>query len=107
MMVSDRYKKIWLAGSKGFYQYHNKKWIKLFEPDEDWVVNEIFSDKKGNLWIATESNGIYEFSNNNWENISIENGLPDNNVSAIFEDKNGNKWFVTKKGIAKTNFPSE
>jgi ligand-binding sensor domain-containing protein len=103
MMIRDKYKNIWLAGEKGFFQYVNKKWINLFEPHIKWSVNQIIPDKKGHVWIATTNAGVFQYANKEWKQYTVANGLPDNNVSDVFEDRKGDIWFITKKGISKTN----
>ncbi|HEY9115138.1 MAG TPA: two-component regulator propeller domain-containing protein [Bacteroidales bacterium] len=103
-MFRNRFKDIFLVGEKAFFQFENMKWVKMYEPPGDWVVTQIFTDKKRRLWVATESSGVFQFADNKWEQLKEEDGLPDDYVSGVFEDKTGNIWFITKKGIAKTNF---
>lgn len=107
IMARDRYKNIWLASENGFYQYENKKWVKLYEPASGWFVNQVYTDKKKMIWLATANSGVFHYNNDNWEQLTVENGLPDDCVSGVFEDKSGDIWFITKKGVAKTNISSE
>ena len=107
VMARDRFKNIWLAAEKGFYQYVNNEWVKLYEPADDWLVTQIFTDNKNQIWVATANSGVFCFENAKWEQLTVENRLPDNNVSTIFKNKNGDIWFITKKGVAKTNFLTE
>lgn len=102
-LLRDRFKNIWLASNEAFYRYDNKKWIKLFKPKEEWNVIGITRDKSGNIWIASGGNGAFKYSENEVNQFTVEDGLPDNYVSDIFEDKQGEIWFITKKGVARSN----
>ena len=46
------------------------------------------------MWFAT-NNGVSRFNGYEFENFSINDGLPDNTVFEIYEDKKGRIWFVT------------
>ncbi|HQJ46663.1 MAG TPA: two-component regulator propeller domain-containing protein, partial [Ignavibacteriaceae bacterium] len=67
--------------------------------DED--INCIIQDKKGFLWIGTES-GLnrydgYEFKIFKY-NQNDKNSLPNNSIWSLYEDKKGNIWIGTKSG---------
>lgn len=56
-------------------------------------VYQVFQDRKGNMWFATDM-GISRFNGNNFTNFDISNGLPANTVFEIFEDQHGKVWFL-------------
>lgn len=67
--------------------------------DED--INCIIQDKKGFLWIGTES-GLnrydgYEFKIFKY-NQNDKNSLPNNSIWSLYEDKKSNIWIGTKSG---------
>ena len=65
----------------------------------DLSITAITKDKEKNIWIATETNGLYVLRNNNLANhITKENGLPTNSLSSVYEDKLGNIWIGTNGG---------
>ncbi len=57
-------------------------------------------DRKGNLWFATTSNGIYRYNGKSFTNFTTKDGLNSNSIFSILEDKNGNIWFGTDKGLS-------
>ena len=57
----------------------------------------ILQDNKGFIWIATD-NGISRFDGTNFQNFTIEDGLPDTQILQMSEDKLGRLWFFTLNG---------
>ncbi len=66
----------------------------------------IKEDDNGNMWIATSS-GIFKFKENAFpprlpENLTMENGLLENNVTSLFFDRENVLWVGTNdNGIQK------
>jgi len=64
-------------------------------------IKKLYLDKRGRLWIATGSKGVYIYDGQKLENlinntnISNDLGLTLNGVSDITEDNRGNVWFTT------------
>ena len=54
-------------------------------------------DSKGYLWIATDA-GVSRFDGKVFENFSIDDGLPDNQILQLKEDKSGKIWFLALNG---------
>ncbi|MBT2591278.1 histidine kinase [Pedobacter sp. ISL-68] len=57
----------------------------------------ILQDKKGFIWIATD-NGLSRFDGTNFQNFTIEDGLPDTQILQMKEDKDGRLWFFALNG---------
>jgi ligand-binding sensor domain-containing protein len=57
----------------------------------------ILQDKKGFIWIATD-NGLSRFDGTNFQNFTIEDGLPDTQILQMKEDKEGRLWFFALNG---------
>lgn len=68
-------------------------------------INHIYEDRKGNLWISTDGNGLLVLSPNldSIKSFTKEEGLPANIVTAVTEDQSGAIWISTQGGIAKYN----
>jgi ligand-binding sensor domain-containing protein len=62
-------------------------------------VSEILIDKNGHFWFVNDSHGITKFNGSQFEFLTIENGLTDNNVADLFQDSQGNIWI----GIAEAD----
>jgi ligand-binding sensor domain-containing protein len=68
------------------------------------VVNCIFQDSKGYMWIGTQ-NGLNKFNGYNFEvftyNPNDTNSIANNWINGIAEDKEANLWIATKGGLIK------
>ncbi|MBK8818053.1 MAG: hypothetical protein IPN49_02785 [Saprospiraceae bacterium] len=66
----------------------------------DKMINKIFRDRKGKLWISSNA-GLFSYSNNTLTNVSKKVGIKSNFVSIGFEDKAGVLWLSSKEGLYK------
>jgi len=64
-------------------------------------VSGSLQDRKGNLWFATTSNGVYRYDGKSFNKFTMKDGLNSNAVFSILEDKKGNIWFGTNKGLSR------
>lgn len=68
------------------------------------VVNCVFQDSKGYIWMGTQ-NGLNRFDGENFEvyrfNPSNPNSISSNWIYSISEDKEGDLWVGTKGGLNK------
>ena len=76
------------------------------------LINELFMDRSGNLWIGSDSAGVNLLTDNDGSQIKVirypheENNvysLSHNQVHAIYEDAGGLLWFGTDNGVSKVN----
>jgi ligand-binding sensor domain-containing protein len=58
----------------------------------------IMEESNGTIWFGTDGFGICKYDGENFSQVTIENGLPDNNISDIMEDSKGNIWIGTVFG---------
>lgn len=77
------------------------KLIKTQGSDQGNNVHCSLQDKKGNLWFATTSNGVYRYDGKSFKNFTTEDGLNSNGIFSILEDKKGNIWFGTSSGLSR------
>lgn len=54
-------------------------------------------DSKGYIWIGTDA-GVSRFDGRRFENFSIDDGLPDNQILLMKEDQKGRIWLVAFNG---------
>ncbi len=68
----------------------------------DVLINKVRFDRLGNLWVATQNNGIYLLGAGarQWRNFRKDNhsGLRVDKVLTAFEDSEGRMWFTTQGG---------
>jgi AraC-like DNA-binding protein len=69
-------------------------------------VADIFQNRDGKLWIATDGGGVYIYdlkTNKVTHQLTTENGLPTNSVTSITRDQTGRIWIGTEKGLVFVN----
>ena len=70
------------------------------------LINDVNFDSHGNLWLATQTNGVFMRHNGRWTNFkATRSGLTSNKALSIFEDSEGTIWVTTQDGgVCKFNF---
>ena len=62
------------------------------------LIEDIYQDRRGLLWIATADGGVSRFDGEAFESFGPSDGLPDSAVMTIAEDADGRLWFGTLGG---------
>lgn len=62
------------------------------------LVNNLMQDKEGNLWIATNGNGVFIYDGKTITQLTEKDGLGSNFVQSVIQDRNGDYWFGTLYG---------
>ena len=89
------------TGATGNYQYE----VKNKNSISNNMVNSLFEDSHGNLWIATEGGGACKLSadRKTFSRYNTSNGLPSNFIFKVLEDDHQNLWITTAKGLVRLN----
>jgi ligand-binding sensor domain-containing protein len=106
----DSKKRLWIGtwGSKkvtwvddnGFHD------LSLLTGKDSCFINDIFEDRRGNIWFATTGDGVICYDGIVPKKYSTGNMFPENTVRAIGEDKSGNIWFgLGSKGVVRYTLP--
>ena len=99
----DNEKNIWICTQNGLDLYDsitNSFKVSHF-PDND--IGAFYKDRAGNLWVGTNTKGMYLCNQNGTiiKKYDITNGLPNNRVHAITEDNQGYLWISSNNGISR------
>jgi ligand-binding sensor domain-containing protein/signal transduction histidine kinase len=94
-LYEDREGNLWIgSGSAGLAAIHQSPFSVLNSPDQ-WQGRTVISVAPGrdnSLWIGTEGNGIYNYSNQTWTHYGEAEGLANQYVWAVNEDPAGQVW---------------
>jgi len=105
---------LWLTGRSDVVYYKRKSglaWKKILLKSESSAqynrVLAILDDKKGNLWMGTDHNGIFIYNlitetlSQLTENPEVNSSIASNNISCLYYDHSGILWIGhNKKGIS-------
>ena len=96
---------IWVTTKMGFFRYRNNKFDDMGEENELFNLSgmQVAEDKNGNLWMATGKNGVLHYDGKKVHKLTVEDGLPTNQVLNVLVDRNGAVWFGTYEGLVRYN----
>lgn len=75
----------------------------LLSPYTIKVKNDLRSmmeDKEGNLWIGTDGGGLVKLRKKKLTTLTVEDGLPSDNIRTIIDDGHNGVWIATTEGLA-------
>lgn len=65
------------------------------------TMTSIGGDSLGNIWIATEGDGVFLYDKKKVEHFTVEDGLQSEYCYSLSGDKNGNIWIGHRAGVSK------
>jgi ligand-binding sensor domain-containing protein len=93
--------RIWIAAGGRLYVMENDRltpvagWKKVFD------IKVIASDGRGDMWIGTDGDGLFRFSDGKMTAFQVKDGLAGNQIRAIFSDRQGALWVGTTGGLSR------
>jgi ligand-binding sensor domain-containing protein/signal transduction histidine kinase len=65
----------------------------------DPIVRSVLYDKDGVLWIGTQGDGLFRWSDKVLQRYTTADGLPDDVILGLMADDQGNLWMTSQAGI--------
>ncbi|MNK37016.1 Sensor histidine kinase TodS [compost metagenome] len=108
-IFEDTKRTLWVATNSGLYQLKNgaTKFVARVAANPEILtyqqINCITEDKKGDLLLGSNGNGLFKLSpdKHRYTRLTTANGLPSNIITGILEDDFQNLWITTDKGLCK------
>jgi len=104
---ADHHGYIWLGDDQGLHQYRLKngmpQYVKRLALPNHSPILSLFEDKKGNLWVGSDGDGVYRIDGSSEKIYHYSAGdgpdqLSSGAVYAVFEDREERKWIGTLRG---------
>lgn len=85
----------WAVSALGALKYENQK-ITHFSQNQGITnkgINIIYSDREGNVWFGSDSEGLYKLTNEVFTFYGADHGLEALPLTCVTRDNNGHYWF--------------
>jgi signal transduction histidine kinase/ligand-binding sensor domain-containing protein/CheY-like chemotaxis protein/HPt (histidine-containing phosphotransfer) domain-containing protein len=102
-LIEDRQSRIWVGTNEGLDVIDRGKITSmqsLLGASGPTPVHLIYEDRAGNLWVATQTQGLFVIDAHGTRHLGMADGLPNDWVLAIHEDDRGDIWLGTTDGLA-------
>ena len=102
-LSEDSHHTLWIGTAKGLFFLKNDKILPAFPATDLWIypISDIYIDKQGTFWIATQGGGIFIIKDSFVTQYSTDQGLTNNMLYRIIEDKKRFLWLSTNRGIIR------
>ncbi|MBN8701957.1 MAG: SpoIIE family protein phosphatase [Bacteroidetes bacterium] len=99
----DSKKNTWIGTQGGLLKIDGKGYTRFNRTTnlEHDNINSICEDKVGNIWIGTQSGGIYKYNGHKFISFTTADGLTSDDAYFVLCDKNNNIWIGSSKGVDK------
>jgi len=104
-LFTDSKNVLWVGTGKGLVQL-SEDGIKRIDLKGAINLTCLTEDNHGNIWIGTESKGIYVYSDSIIKQYTVEDGLLHNLISVLVVDNNNNVYAGSNKGLNVINLPN-
>ena len=97
----DETGRLWVAAGGRLYVMENNHltpvtgWKKVFD------IKVIARDGRGQMWIGTDGDGLFQFSDGKITSFRTQDGLANNQIRAILSDRQGALWVGTSGGLSR------
>jgi len=96
----------YLGKSVTYFNSEEFNSLSLMNGDTFTRINDIYEDRKGDLWFATYNSGLIRYDGVVCHSFKEYNGFTEDDVLSIGEDSNGNMWFgLYTTGLVKYTLP--
>ena len=62
-------------------------------------LRSMMEDREGNLWVGTDGGGLLRLKKKKLTTLTVEDGLPSDNIRTIIDDGESGVWIATTAGL--------
>jgi ligand-binding sensor domain-containing protein len=96
-LLRDREGVIWIGG-EGLFRMAGGKISRVAGLPSGITINFLLEDRKGDIWLATDANGVGRLTDGKFSSYSTDSGLTSNTILCLYEDGEGGIWAGTQVG---------
>lgn len=91
---------LWIGGYSGLQQYDGTEFQNYQINGKTLPINDVEQDKDGQLWIATNGEGLFRYDSNEFSQVCLGKvGEAAYTVNKVFLDSSDRAWIGTKEGL--------
>jgi signal transduction histidine kinase/DNA-binding response OmpR family regulator/ligand-binding sensor domain-containing protein len=100
-LLEDGDQRAWLGTLDGLYQMDLRGYgaAAVARDKIRGGVNAVLKDRDGNLWVGSNSAGLWRMSGGQVSSFTAPDGLTDSRVLSLYEDREGSLWVGTASGL--------
>ena len=92
--------RLWLATRGALSVMENDQLVPIPGWDDVYDIKVIYRDAQDNMWIGTDGNGLFKWTDGSFEAFRTKEGLANNQIRSILCDRQGNMWIGTCGGLS-------
>lgn len=95
---------LWLGAGGDLVRFqdgHFERFPLIDQEVEKEIVNVIYEDRKGVLWVGLLEDGLWRFEDGDWQSFTSQDGLVNDDVRCLLEDQAGALWIGTNVGLSR------
>lgn len=107
----DRSDTVWASTVRGVARFDGERFVPFAVPRAEVENSEprfaptliwsMLEDEDGNLWFATDGEGIRKYDGESFTTYTTADGLAGNNIRSIHHDRRGDIWFGATTGLTR------
>jgi ligand-binding sensor domain-containing protein/AraC-like DNA-binding protein len=98
-MAGDTKGNLWIGTSQGFYRLKNTRTKPLLERISTHVVQDIYIDWTGSIWLGTKDQGLIRFIDGRFIAYPLDSEFSNAKVYRVLEDREANLWMSSNHGL--------
>ncbi len=89
---------LWIGTSDGLFRWNGTDAIGIDELNG--ISVQSLANNSNAVWVGTNQ-GLWIYQRQTWSQITVEDGLPSNDITTIWLDDDGPVWVGTTRGVAR------
>ncbi len=101
-LLLDYEDNLWIGTHNGLFKYRDNSFNtfdKITGPGNA-SLHKIFRDNKNDLWMCSDNNGVYKYTQGFFKHYTEKDGLPSTICRTGLQDNDGKYWFGTDVSVS-------